>query len=114
KYLSYAVQDWQIGTLLTYSSGRPIPAPNASATPALSSQLFQPTVANRVAGQPLFVDATGAPLDINCHCFDPNKTFVLNPKAWANPAVGQFGSAAGFYADYRYQRHPSESINFGR
>ncbi len=22
------------------------------------------------------------PLDINCHCYDPTKTQVLNPLAW--------------------------------
>ena len=52
--------------------------------------------------------------DLNCHCFDPNKEFVLNPKAWSNPALGQFGSAAAYYDDYRYQRRPTESLSIGR
>jgi hypothetical protein len=115
KWLSYALREWQIGTLLTYASGLPIPAPAASTSPSLSNLLFQPSLANRVAGEPLFVNSTThEPLDINCHCFDPNKTFVLNPKAWQNPPPGQFGTAAGFYSDYRFQRHPQESVNFGR
>jgi hypothetical protein len=61
-----------------------------------------------VPGQPLFLK------DLNCHCFDPNTNFVLNPAAWTNPAPGQFGTAAGYYTDYRYQRRPSESISLGR
>jgi len=39
---------------------------------------------------------------------------VLNKNAWANPPDGQFGTSAGFFSDYRYQRHPQESLNFGR
>jgi hypothetical protein len=53
-------------------------------------------------------------VDINCHCFDPAKTFVLNPAAWVNPAPGQFGTAAEFYDDFRYQRHPIETFGLGR
>jgi len=49
-----------------------------------------------------------------CHCFDPNTNFVLNPKAWTNPAAGQWGNSAGYYDDYRYQRRPSESLSLGR
>jgi len=107
KWLSAIFGDWQVGTLLTYASGRPIPAPTA--TTPLNNQLFQPTFANRVPGQPLFTVS-----DIKCHCYDPSKTFVLNKNAWVNPPGGQFGTAAGFYSDYRYQRHPQESLNFGR
>ena len=63
---------------------------------------------DRVPGQPLFLQ------DLNCHCFDPNKTFVLNPAAWVNPPAGQWGTAAAYYSDYRYQRRPSESMSLGR
>ncbi|MBV8842029.1 MAG: hypothetical protein JO307_04380 [Bryobacterales bacterium] len=52
--------------------------------------------------------------DLNCHCFDPNKTFVLNPAAWSNPALGQWGTAAAYYSDYRYERRPVENISLGR
>jgi hypothetical protein len=63
---------------------------------------------NRVPGVPLFTQ------DLNCHCFDPNKTFVLNPAAWTNPPAGQWGTAAAYYTDYRYQRRPVENISIGR
>ena len=52
--------------------------------------------------------------NINCHCFDPATTFVLNPAAWTNPAAGQFGTAAPYYDDFRYARHPIENGNIGR
>src|SRR5581483_8936340 len=31
-----------------------------------------------------------------------------------NPANGQFSNSAEFYGDFRYQRHPNESIGLGR
>jgi hypothetical protein len=109
KMLSFAIQDWQIGTLLQYASGLPIPTPTAGNSATLNNQIFQATLANRVPGQPLYTVP-----DLNCHCFDPAKTFVLNKDAWADPAAGTFGSAAEFYGDFRYQRHPQENLNFGR
>jgi hypothetical protein len=107
KAAAYVLRDWQLGTLLSYSSGLPIAVPAATGT-TLSNQIFQGVLDNRVAGQPLFLQ------DLNCHCFDPNTTQVLNPAAWAPPTAGQFGAAAPFYSDYRYSRHPAENINLGR
>jgi len=66
------------------------------------------TYANRVPGQPLFLK------DMNCHCFDPNKEFVLNPNAWADPASGRFGTSAPYFSDYRYPRVPQENLGIGR
>ena len=106
KALSWGARDWQIGTLLRYSSGVPLLVPQA--TTSLATYLFQPTVMNRVAGEPLFTQ------DLNCHCFDPNTTFVLNPKAWVNPPAGLYGVAAAYYNDYRDRRRPAESISLGR
>ncbi len=106
KALSFVTRDWNFGLLLQYRSGLPIRAPNA--TNVLSTALFRGTFANRVAGQPLFN------VDLNCHCYDPNTTFVLNPKAWTNPPDGQFSSSAAYYDDYRFQRRPIENLGFGR
>ena len=44
----------------------------------------------------------------------PLKTFVLNPKAWANPPQGTFSTGSAYYNDYRYQRRPSESASLSR
>jgi hypothetical protein len=106
KVVSWIARDWQIGTLLRYGSGTPIQSPTA--TTGLATYVFQSTLFNRVPGVALFTH------DLNCHCFDPNKTFVLNPAAWVNPPAGQFGTAAPYYADYRYQRRPVENMSLGR
>jgi hypothetical protein len=91
---------------VAYSSGLPIKAP--AAQNQLANLLFRGTYANRVPGEPLFT------ADLNCHCFDPGKTFVLNPKAWSDPLPGQWGTSSAFYGDYRYQRRPVENLGIGR
>jgi hypothetical protein len=106
KILSYVVQDWQIGGVFRYGSGLPIKAPNSNNQ--LATVLNRATFANRVANVPLFLQ------DLNCHCFDPSRTQVLNPAAWSDPAAGQFASGTAYYNDYRYQRRPTESMAFGR
>jgi hypothetical protein len=106
KIVSQVVRDWTIGATLQYASGLPILAPTS--TNNLTTLLFRNTYFNRVQGQPLFLK------DLNCHCIDPTKDLVLNPAAWANPADGQWGTAAPYYNDYRYQRRPSETVGVGR
>jgi len=106
KVLSWIARDWNYGAFLQYSSGLPIEAPLASNN--LASAVFQNTFADRVPGQNPFT------VDLNCHCYDPNKTFVLNPNAWTNPPAGQFGTSAAYFSDYRSQRRPVENMNLGR
>jgi hypothetical protein len=67
-------------------------------------------VFNRAAGEPLCLK------DLNCStsCIDPSKDFVLNPKAWADAPAGMWGTAALYYADYRYARRPDEQVSLGR
>ena len=112
---SWVARDWTLGAVLRYASGLPIMSPIASN--GLTQILFLQagatsccggTFMDRVPGQPLFLE------DLNCHCFDPNKTFVLNPAAWVNPPAGQFGTAAAYYNDYRYQRRPVENMSLAR
>jgi hypothetical protein len=104
--LKHVVAGWTVGGLFAYSSGLPIATPTATGNQ--NSVLFQNTLMNRVAGQPLFLK------DLNCHCIDPNKDFALNPAAWANPAPGAWGTAAPYYNDFRFQRRPVEQMNLGR
>jgi hypothetical protein len=106
KVISSMVRDWQLGAVLRYGSGLPILAPTANN--GLSTSLFRGTYENRVPGVPLFTQ------DLNCHCFDPSRTFVLNPAAWTEPGPLQFGTAAAYYNDYRYARHPVENVSMAR
>ncbi len=103
-----ALSDWTYAVVLVYQSGQPIPVPTAQNNPSLQNMIFQSTFAERVPGQPLFTK------DPNCHCYDPQKTFLLNSAAWTDPQNGRFSSAPAYYTDYRYQRRPNESMNFGR
>ena len=106
KLMRLITQGWNIGAILRYQSAQPIAVPGAQNS--LGTQLGRGTVANRVAGQPLFLK------DANCHCFDPNKELILNQAAWAEPAAGQWGTSAAYYNDYRGFRRPSEQITLGR
>jgi len=107
KILSMVTGNWNIGAFLQYASGFPLQVPNAQTN--LNSILFQgASYATRVPGQNPFT------VDLNCHCYDPNKTFVLNKDAWVDPPAGQFGTSAAYYSDYRSQRRPMENLNFGR
>jgi hypothetical protein len=111
KVISWALRDWTIGAFVVYASGLPILAPAAQNnlnTLLLRNVTGALSYANRVPGQALFTQ------DLNCHCFDPSKEFVLNPNAWAEPAAGQFGTGAAYYSDYRAGRVPQENLAFGR
>ena len=54
------------------------------------------------------------PLDINCHCFDPTKTQVLNPLAWSNVPDGQFANDLSALRFFRGFRNPTENVNLSR
>ena len=113
KALSWLMRDWAYGAILQYMSGAPITVPSAQTR--LSSYMFRGTFANRVPGQPLFIDLNGNAIDVNCNgCFDPFTDYALNPKAWVDPPEGQFGVSAARYNDYRNRRAPSESMSLGR
>jgi len=105
-----AVKDWTLGGSLRYQSGVPIQSPYATNNLA--------TVFPRAVGSNMtYATPTGQPFftqDPNCHCFDPNTTFVLNPAAWSQPAAGQWGAGAPYYNNYRWQRQPVESLSLGR
>jgi hypothetical protein len=106
KIVRAVASGWTIGGLLRYSSGIPIAVPTATSN--LSNFILQDTRMNRVPGEPLYIK------DLNCGCIDPNQDFVLNPKAWVNPAPGEWGVSPVFYSDFRHQRRPSEQFSFGR
>ena len=114
KVLSHVVRDWQLGFLLRYQNGAMIES--ATSSNQLINQLLRQGGFN---GAPvnfnnLVPGVNPLAVDPNCGCFNPQTTIVLNPKAWAEPASGQWGTAAPFYSSYRWQRQPAESMSFGR
>ncbi|HEY6340033.1 MAG TPA: TonB-dependent receptor [Bryobacteraceae bacterium] len=117
KVVSAIVRDWTYTGFLYYASGTPLTIPSANTlgypsnltTATMANVTFQP-VANPqdvVMGQSLFNDI------LNCHCFDPNKTFVLNAAVWQNPGPGQFGTS-GLLPNFRGERRPVENMGIGR
>ena len=108
KYVRAVERDWTLGGSFRYQSGLPILSPVATNNITAVLPRQSGTYADRVPGTPLFINSP------NCGCFDPNTTFVLNPAAWTQPPAGQFGTAAPYYNDYRWQRQPSESLSLGR
>jgi hypothetical protein len=102
-----AVGGWTLSGVLRYASGVPIAVPGSN-TSLLGSLLFRGTRMNRVAGEPLFLK------DLNCHCIDPNRELVLNPRAWSDVPAGEWGVSAAYYGDYRQQRLPDEQLSVGR
>ena len=116
KGVSWVARDWVFGGVLRYQSGQVIP------TPPSSNNFFRQlartdnpatfgganTFENRNPGVPLLL------VDPNCHCFNPQTTLPLNPKAWSDAAPGTFGTAAAYYNDYRWQRQPAESLSLAR
>jgi hypothetical protein len=114
--VSYLLSGWFLNGFAYYASGISLLAPlaNASGYPAtlatatISNLTFQPGQYQLpVPGQPLYLK------DLNCHCFDPSTTFVLNPAAWTNPAPGQYGGAP-YYTGLRQEHRPVENVAMGR
>lgn len=106
QFLDKVWKGWKLGGIMRYSSGLPIGVPGSLNN--MNSLVFQSTRMNRVSGQPLFLK------NLNCHCIDPTKDLVLNPKAWADVPNGQWGYSTPYYNDYRGQRQPSENMNLAR
>ncbi len=113
--VSWAVRDWMLNAFAYYASGIPLAVPTANAT-GYPSNLALGTISNLTFQTGQYQVRTGQPLylqDLNCHCFDPNTSFVLNPAAWTNPAPGQYGGQT-YYNDFRGERRPVENFAFGR
>jgi hypothetical protein len=117
KAVSWVARDWVFGTVLRYQSGQLIST--ARSNNQLLAQLDRGATNNPAVwgGGSTFQNPTGQPylaVDPNCHCFDPTTTLALNPAAFSDAAAGQFGTAAAYYSNYRWQRQPAENISLGR
>jgi hypothetical protein len=123
KAVSYALSGWGIGWTASYQSAGLVGLPTSSGSTPISNFLgYGPGPAQLIPGMnPWSVDWTDYsgthhtdPLDVNCHCFDPTKTVVLNPAAWTNVPNGQFAANQSSLRWFRGIRAPSENANFGR
>ena len=123
KIVAYALSGWGTGWSLQYQSAPLMGLPTSSGSTPISNFLgYGPGPAQLIPGaNPWSVDWTDYsgvhhtdPLNINCHCFDPTKTQVLNPAAWTNVSNGQFANNQGALRWFRGFRVPSENANFGR
>jgi hypothetical protein len=123
KVVAYALSGWGTGWSLSYQSAPLVGLPTSSGSVPISNFLgYGPGPAQLIPGMsPWSVDWTDLsgvhhtdPLDINCHCFDPTKTQVLNPAAWTNVPNGQFAANQSSIRAFRGIRIPVENANFGR
>ncbi|MEI9814865.1 MAG: TonB-dependent receptor [Acidobacteriota bacterium] len=123
KYVSAALSGWGLGTYLNYQSAALVGLPTSAGAVPLSQFLGRgPGPAQLMPGaNPWSVDWTdydgnhhSDPLDINCHCFDPTKTVVLNPNVWTNVPDGQWAANMSSIRSFRGFRAPTENANFSR
>jgi hypothetical protein len=123
KVIRYLLADWGMGWYLQYQSAPILALPASASANPISRWLGRgPGPAQFIPGQSLWstdwYDLNGKhhtdPLDINCHCFDPTKTIVLNPNAWANVPDAQWAANQSTIRYYRGFRYPIENANFSR
>jgi hypothetical protein len=121
--VAYALSGWSTGWSLSYQSAPLVGLPTSSGSTPISNFLgYGPGPAQLIPGMnPWSVNWTDLsgqhhtdPLNINCHCFDPTTTQVLNPAAWTNVPNGQFAASESSIRSFRGVRIPQESANIGR
>ncbi|MCU1339042.1 MAG: hypothetical protein JWO19_4623 [Bryobacterales bacterium] len=128
RYLSQIVGGWGLSAALYYQTASYLTRPTSGSTNAISRWLGRGPGSAQLKKNadgsymsPWSVDWTDLngnhhtdPLDINCHCFDPNKTIVLNPDAWQTIPDATWTSDTSTYSFFRGARRPTESANLAR
>jgi len=128
KVVSTVLSDWTLGAYLQYQSAAILSRPASSGAFPISNYLGRGPGPAQLKigadGKPMspwsvdWTDYSGThhtdPIDINCHCFDPTKTQVLNPNAWVNVPDGQWANDFSSLRYYRGFRYPTENLNVGR
>ena len=128
RFVSYALSDWGLGVYLEYKSAVVLGRPSSNGTTPISqflgrgpggAQLKRDANGNSMNPWSVdWVDYSGTrhtdPIDVNCKCFDPTTTLVLNPAAWENIPNGQWGNDVSNIRYFRGVRTPLENANFSR
>ncbi len=123
KVLSYVFSGWGTGWYLNYQSAALVGLPTSAGSAPISNFLgYGPGPEQLIPGMsPWSVNWTDysgthhtTPLNINCHCFDPTTTQVLNPAAFTNVPNGSFAANQASIRTFRGPRIPSENANFSR
>lgn len=128
KAVAYALSGWGMGWYLNYQSAGLVGRPTSTSTTPISQFLGRgpgsAQLKNDANGNPMnpwsvdWFDYDGNhhtdPINVNCHCFDPTKTVVLNPAAWENIPDGQWGANQSSIRWFRGIRAPQENANFSR
>ena len=127
--VGFALKDWAVSGALVYQTAAYMGRPTGTGTTPISqwlggrgpggAQLKQNSDGSymnpwSVAWTDLDGNKRTDPLDINCKCFDPNKTVVLNPAAWELVPNGQWAAQTQIIPGFRQSRRPSESANVAR
>jgi hypothetical protein len=128
RLVSYALGGWGLGIYAQYQSAGQLDRPLNGAAQPISDWLGRGPGDAQLKldsnGKPMnpwsvnWTDYSGKvhtdPIDINCKCFDPAKTLVLNPAAWESVPNGQWANSFSDIRYYRGIRRPQESANFSR
>jgi len=128
KVTSFLLSGWGTGWFLQYQSAGIIAQPGGGGSDAITTDLGRGTlVANNAVdanGNPIspwsviWYDYNGVhhtdPININCKCFNPQTTVVLNPAAWTLVPNGVYSNNYSSIPTYRGFRSPSENVNFSR
>ncbi|MEO5923928.1 MAG: TonB-dependent receptor [Bryobacteraceae bacterium] len=130
KVVSWAVRDWAISGALFYQTATYLGRPSNSAANPISrwlgfnrglgsAQLKQNADGSYMSPWSVnWTDNSGKkrtdPLDINCNCFDPRTTQVLNPNAWSNVPDAKWAAQTNQLPFFRNARRPNENANVAR
>jgi hypothetical protein len=126
--VSWIVRDWAISGALRYQTAAYLGRPTGTGSQPISQWLGRGLTGAQLKKNPDgtymnpwsvdWVDLKGNrrtdPLDINCKCFDPNKTIVLNPNAWEQVPNARWPEQTQILPFFRAARQPSEAANLAR
>jgi hypothetical protein len=126
--VAYALSGWGIAVYAQYQSAPLLGRPAAGAAQPISDWLGRGPGGAQLRkgpdGKPMnpyavnWVDLDGKvhsePLNINCHCYDPTRTIVLNPQAWETVPNGQWAADFSSIRYYRGVRRPQEGASLSR